>query len=165
MTVVFIPIALITSMVGLASILAGAHHVRVWRSESLAAASATSLIAWFLTLLAMGIACKEVHTGYGRSKRLVSSQLSSGLHTIHSAGPDLPYFSNDCVQAYSFNNILFRFSQKTLEAFMIILSLFELLYLLTLHAGSASSEGQKNTPATPKAVKDPNFGNPAATAV
>jgi len=57
------------------------------------------------------------------------------------------------------------FLQKTLEAFMIILSLFELLYLLTLHAGSAPSEGLKNTPATPKAVKDPNFGTPAATAV
>jgi hypothetical protein len=76
-TVVFIPIALIASMVGLASVLAGAHHVRVWRSESLAAAVATSLIAWLLTLLAMGIACKEIHTGYGRSKRLVSSHIHS----------------------------------------------------------------------------------------
>lgn len=72
-TVVFIPIALIASMVGLASVLAGAHHLRLWRSESLAAAAATSLIAWMLTLLAMGIACKEIHTGYGRSKRLVSA--------------------------------------------------------------------------------------------
>jgi len=71
-TVVFIPLALIASMVGIASVLAGAHHVRVWRSESLAAASATSLISWLLTLLAMGLACKEIHTGYGRSKRLVS---------------------------------------------------------------------------------------------
>ena len=77
MTVVFIPIALIASMVGLASVLAGAHHVRIWRSESLAAAAATSLTAWLLTLLAMGIACKEIHIGYGRSKRLVSSQIYS----------------------------------------------------------------------------------------
>jgi hypothetical protein len=57
------------------------------------------------------------------------------------------------------------FSQKTLEAFMIILSLFELLYLVTLHAGSVSSDGHATAPATHKAVKDPNFGTPAATAV
>lgn len=123
-TVAFIPIALIASVVGLASVLAGVYHVRFWRPDSLAAASATSLIAWLLTLLAMGLACKEIHTGYGRSKRL-----------------------------------------KALEAFIIILSLFELLYFLTLHAGSSFIEGPKNTSATPKAVKDPNFGTPAATAV
>lgn len=72
-TVVFIPVALTASMVGIASVLAGAHHIRIWRAESLAAASATSLIAWLLTLLAMGLACKEIHTAYGRSKRLVST--------------------------------------------------------------------------------------------
>lgn len=70
-TVVFIPIALITCMVGLASCLAGAHHLRIWRTESLAAAAATSLIAWCLTLLSMGLAAKEIKTEYGRSKRLV----------------------------------------------------------------------------------------------
>ncbi|KAG0556604.1 hypothetical protein KC19_11G066500 [Ceratodon purpureus] len=123
-TVVFIPIALIASMVGLASVLAGARHLSIWRSDSLAAAASTSLIAWLLTLLAMGIACKEIHTGYGRSKRL-----------------------------------------KTLEAFMIILALFEFLYLLTLQAGSIPSEGHAPATATHKAVKDPNFGTPAATAV
>jgi hypothetical protein len=48
---------------------------------------------------------------------------------------------------------------------MIILSLFELLYLVTLHAGSVSSDGHATAPATHKAVKDPNFGTPAATAV
>lgn len=71
-TVVFIPIALIASMVGIASTLAGTHHLRIWRTESLAAAAAASLIAWLLTLLAMGLAAKEIHTHYGRSKRLVS---------------------------------------------------------------------------------------------
>ena len=67
-------------MVGLASVFAGAHHVRVWRTESLAAAAATSLIAWLLTLLAMGVACKEIHTGYGRNKRLVWMSRSSPFH-------------------------------------------------------------------------------------
>lgn len=50
----FLPITLIACMVGLASVLAGVHHVRLFRSDSLAAAAATSLIAWLLVLLAMG---------------------------------------------------------------------------------------------------------------
>ncbi len=50
----FLPIALIASVVGLASVLTGVHHVRVYRNDSLAAAHAASLIAWLLTLLAMG---------------------------------------------------------------------------------------------------------------
>ncbi|KAG0562519.1 hypothetical protein KC19_9G152700 [Ceratodon purpureus] len=122
-TPVFIPIVLVACMAGLASVFAGAHHVRIWRTESLAAAAATSLIAWLLTLLAMGLACKEIHTRYGRSKRL-----------------------------------------KTVEAFMIILSLFELLYLLATHAGSVTNEGYANAPGH-RAVKDPHYGTPAATAV
>ena len=54
----------------MASTLAGAHHLRLWRTETLAAAAATALIAWLLTLLAMGVACKEIHTGGPRAKRL-----------------------------------------------------------------------------------------------
>jgi len=51
-----------------------------------------------------------------------------------------------------------------LEAFMIILSLFELLYLLALHAGAVTGEGYANTPGN-RAVKNPTYGTPAATAV
>ncbi|KAG0562514.1 hypothetical protein M758_9G104500 [Ceratodon purpureus] len=120
-TQIFLLFVLVASMVGIASTLAGAHHLRIWRTESLAAAAAAATIAWTLTLLAMGVACKEIHTRYGRNKRL-----------------------------------------KTLEAFMIILSLFELLYLLALHAGSVTREGYANTAATPK---NPTYGTPAATAV
>lgn len=112
--------ALIASVVGIASTLAGAHHLRLWRTETLAAAAATSLIAWLLTLLAMGVACKEIHTGGYRTKRL-----------------------------------------KTLEAFMIILSLFELLYLLATHAGSVTREGYANAPVAGQ--KGPAHG--AASAV
>jgi hypothetical protein len=50
----FVPLALIASMVGLASVFSGTHHVRVFRNDSLSAAHATALIAWLLTLLAMG---------------------------------------------------------------------------------------------------------------
>jgi len=66
----FIPIALVASVVGLASTLAGVHHLRVWRTDSLAAAAAASLIAWLLTLLALGLASKEIHIGGYRPKRL-----------------------------------------------------------------------------------------------
>lgn len=90
----FLPITLIACMVGLASCLAGVHHMRLFRSDSLAAAAATSLIAWLLVLLAMGLACKQIHTGGNRPRRL-----------------------------------------KVVEAFIIILALFELLYLLSLHLG------------------------------
>jgi hypothetical protein len=50
----FVPLALIASMVGLASVFSGTHHVRVFRNDSLSAAHSTALIAWLLTLLAMG---------------------------------------------------------------------------------------------------------------
>jgi len=122
-TPIFIPVVLIACMAGLASVLAGLHHVRIWRTESLAAAAATAVIAWTLTLLAMGLACKQIHTRYGRSKRM-----------------------------------------KTVEAFMIILSLTELLYLLALYAGRVTREGYANAPGH-RAVNDPKYGTPAATAV
>jgi len=53
--------------------------------------------------------------------------------------------------------------QKTLEAFIIILSFLQLLYLLATHAGSVTREGYANT-GTP-AVKHGHHGTPAATAV
>jgi len=122
-TSIFLTFVLIASVVGIASTLAGAHHLVAWNASSLAAAAAAATIAWLLTLLAMGVACKQIHTRYGRNKRL-----------------------------------------KTLEALMIILSLFELLYLLSLHLGRVNHEGYGNAPAA-RNVKDPNYGTPAATAV
>jgi hypothetical protein len=53
-TLYFLQTTLVASMVGLASVFAGIHHVRVWGTDSLSAAHATALIAWLLTLLAMG---------------------------------------------------------------------------------------------------------------
>jgi hypothetical protein len=80
-TSTFLLFALIASVVGIASTLAGAHHLRLWRTETLAAAAATSLIAWLLTLLAMGVSCKEIHTGGYRTKRLVCSvALNVGIY-------------------------------------------------------------------------------------
>ena len=122
-TNIFLLVALIASVVGMASCLAGAHHLRLWRTETLAAAAATALIAWLLTLLAMGLAWKEIKVGGRRTKRL-----------------------------------------KALEAFMIILSVLELLYLLATHAGSVTGEGYNNAPGH-RATKNPTYGTPAATAV
>jgi hypothetical protein len=48
-----LPLALIACMAGIASTFPGMHHLTVWRPESLAAAAASALIAWVLTMLAM----------------------------------------------------------------------------------------------------------------
>ncbi|CAK9197483.1 unnamed protein product [Sphagnum troendelagicum] len=117
----FIPIALVASVVGLASTLAGVHHLRVWRTDSLAAAAATSLIAWLLTLLALGLSSKEIHIGGYRPKRL-----------------------------------------KTLEAFIIILGFFELLYFLSLHAGTILGEEYGPTYNNTTNVPVPTKGTAAA---
>lgn len=74
----------------------------------MAGAAATALIASLLTLLAMGLAAKEIHTRYGRSKRMT-----------------------------------------TVEAFMIITALTELLYLLSLYAGKVTREGYATKPRQP----------------
>ncbi|KAH8938962.1 hypothetical protein BDL97_15G011400 [Sphagnum fallax] len=120
----FLPLALIASVVGLASVLTGVHHVRVYRTDSLSAAHAASLIAWLLTLLAMGLAAKEIHIGGPRTKRL-----------------------------------------KTLEAFIIILAFFELLYLLSLHAGIMADDRAADNTTTRTGPKTGNYGTPAASAV
>jgi len=47
---------------------------------------------------------------------------------------------------------------------MIILAFLQLLYLLATHAGSVTGEGYGNAPGA-RAVKNPQYGTPAATAV
>ncbi|KAG0627649.1 hypothetical protein M758_2G218400 [Ceratodon purpureus] len=93
-TSVFLPLALIACVVTIAAKFAGTHHLRVWRTDSLAAAAATALIALLLTFLALGVAIKEIKVGGYRPKRL-----------------------------------------KALEAIIIILGFFEILYTMSLHAG------------------------------
>jgi len=131
-TFYFLPMVLIASVVGLASALAGIHHLRVWRTESLAAAASAALIAWTLTLLAFGVACKEIHIGGPRSKKL-----------------------------------------RVVESFIIVLALFELFYLLSLHAGVLGSDygPPYSNPATGGAniglvqAEKHHHGTPAAAAV
>ncbi|XP_077249520.1 AWPM-19-like family protein [Tasmannia lanceolata] len=91
----FVVFALIAGVVGGASSLAGVHHIRGWNIDSLPSALSSALIAWTLTLLAMGLACKEIDME-GRNTHL-----------------------------------------RTMEAFIIILSATQLLYILAIHGGSS----------------------------
>ncbi|OMO53820.1 AWPM-19-like protein [Corchorus capsularis] len=95
----FLTFAILASVVGIASKFAGGHHIRSWRSDSLAEAGSSSLIAWALTALAFGFACKHINIGGWRGWRL-----------------------------------------RILEAFIIILTFTQLLYVLLLHAGHFSSK-------------------------
>ncbi|KAG8365587.1 hypothetical protein BUALT_Bualt18G0120900 [Buddleja alternifolia] len=56
----FVLFALIAGVVGVASAISGLNHIRRWDLDSLPAAASAATIAWTLTLLAMGFACKEI---------------------------------------------------------------------------------------------------------
>ncbi|XP_030547338.1 membrane protein PM19L [Rhodamnia argentea] len=90
----FVTFALIAGVVGIASVIAGVNHVRSWNADSLPSAASAAAIAWTLTLLAMGFACKEIEL------RIRNSRL------------------------------------RTMEAFLIILSATQLLYIAAIHGGS-----------------------------
>ncbi|XP_074267746.1 membrane protein PM19L-like [Silene latifolia] len=68
----FIMFSLIAGAVGAASCLFGLNHVRTWGSDSLPAAAAAASIAWSLTILALGFACKHIrlHTKSDRLRTL-----------------------------------------------------------------------------------------------
>ncbi|KAL8214223.1 hypothetical protein R6Q57_003672 [Mikania cordata] len=99
--------AILASVLGIVSKFAGGNHLRAWRNDSLAAAGSSSLVAWAVTVLACGVACKEINLGGHRGWRL-----------------------------------------RIVEAFIIILAVTELLYVLLMHAGLYSSRygpGYRNT--------------------
>ncbi|XP_057854795.2 membrane protein PM19L [Cryptomeria japonica] len=86
----FIIFALIAGVVGGASCLSGLHYLGSRTENGLASAVSAALTAWGLTLLAMGLAWKEIDL-HGRNSRL-----------------------------------------KTVESFVIILSVTQLLYVLVV---------------------------------
>ncbi|CAK7350302.1 unnamed protein product [Dovyalis caffra] len=90
----FVTFALIAGVVGVASAIVGLNHIRIWTTDSLPSAASTAAIAWTLTLLAMGFACKEIELSV-RNARL-----------------------------------------RTMEAFLIILSATQLLYIAAIHGAS-----------------------------
>ncbi|CAH1453035.1 unnamed protein product [Lactuca virosa] len=66
----FLEFAILASVLGIVSKFAGGNHLRVWRNDSLAAAGSSSLVAWAVTALAFGLACKEINVGGHRGWRL-----------------------------------------------------------------------------------------------
>ncbi|KAB2625570.1 hypothetical protein D8674_017230 [Pyrus ussuriensis x Pyrus communis] len=98
-TMFFLIFSILAGVMGIASKLAGANHIRAWRSDSLAAAGSSAIVAWALTALAFGLAWKQISIGGFRGWRL-----------------------------------------RLLEAFVIVLTFTQLLYLLLLHAGVFSSK-------------------------
>ncbi|WOK97288.1 hypothetical protein Cni_G05996 [Canna indica] len=65
----FVMFALVAGAVGAASSIAGLNHIRFWNYESLQPAVSSAITAWLLTLLAMGLACKEIDLE-GRNAKL-----------------------------------------------------------------------------------------------
>ncbi|KAH0725846.1 hypothetical protein KY290_001676 [Solanum tuberosum] len=59
--------SLIAGVVGFISSLTGIHNVIQWNAPNLHAAASSSLTTWLLTLLAMGLACKEINKGWSDS--------------------------------------------------------------------------------------------------
>ncbi|XP_030462079.2 membrane protein PM19L-like [Syzygium oleosum] len=90
----FVTFSLIAGVVGVASVIVGVNHIHSWNADSLPSAASAAAIAWTLTLLATGFACKEIEL------RIRNSRL------------------------------------RTMEAFLIILSATQLIYIATIHAAS-----------------------------
>ncbi|XP_044500630.1 membrane protein PM19L [Mangifera indica] len=60
----FIIFSLLAGVVGMATSITGLNNVQQWDAPNLNAATASSLLTWSLTLLAMGLACKEIDLGW-----------------------------------------------------------------------------------------------------
>jgi hypothetical protein len=56
----FVIFALVTGVVGISTSLAGLHEVSQGYPASMMSAAASALVTWTLTVLAMGLACKEI---------------------------------------------------------------------------------------------------------
>ncbi|PWA54393.1 AWPM-19-like family protein [Artemisia annua] len=60
-------LSLLTGVVGFTTSATGINNVAQWKASNLYAASASALISWSLTLLAIGFACKEIDIGWSGS--------------------------------------------------------------------------------------------------
>ncbi|KAJ4721839.1 AWPM-19-like family protein [Melia azedarach] len=63
----FVVFSLLAGVVGMGTSLSGINNVLQWDLPNLNAAAASSLITWSLTLLAMGVGCKEIDLGWTQS--------------------------------------------------------------------------------------------------
>ncbi|GER48343.1 AWPM-19-like family protein [Striga asiatica] len=66
----FLTFSILAAVLGIVSKIAGGNHLRAWRNDSLAAAGSSSIVAWAVTALAFGLACKEINIGGWRGWRL-----------------------------------------------------------------------------------------------
>ncbi|KAK6930055.1 AWPM-19-like [Dillenia turbinata] len=66
-TGVFIIFSLIAGVVGFTTSIICINNVIQWNVPNLQAAASSSLASWALTLLAMGLACKEIDIGWTES--------------------------------------------------------------------------------------------------
>jgi hypothetical protein len=69
----FVIFALLASAVGIATSLTGLRDVTAGYPASMMSATASAIVTWTLTLLAMGLACKEISIGW-RPPSLVSTR-------------------------------------------------------------------------------------------
>ncbi|WMV31303.1 hypothetical protein MTR67_024688, partial [Solanum verrucosum] len=69
-TMFFLVFAILAAVLGIISKVLGGNHLRAWRNDSLAAAGSSAIVAWAVTALAFGLACKEINIGGWRGWRL-----------------------------------------------------------------------------------------------
>ncbi|XP_034601276.1 membrane protein PM19L [Setaria viridis] len=69
----FVIFALITGVVGISTSLTGLHDVGQGFPANMMSAAASALITWTLTLLAMGLACKEISVSGGPRARTLEA--------------------------------------------------------------------------------------------
>ncbi|KAK6117293.1 hypothetical protein DH2020_048964 [Rehmannia glutinosa] len=60
-------ISLIAGVVGFTTSITGIINVIQWNAPNLHAAAISSLVSWLITMLAMGLACKEIDIGWTES--------------------------------------------------------------------------------------------------
>uniref|UniRef100_A0A7C9DXH3 Uncharacterized protein n=1 Tax=Opuntia streptacantha TaxID=393608 RepID=A0A7C9DXH3_OPUST len=72
----FVMFALLAGVFGAASCISGFNHIRSQSPESLPAAVTSAILAWALTVLAMGFGCKEIELEF-RNARLVTMEAFS----------------------------------------------------------------------------------------
>ncbi|GMI96164.1 hypothetical protein like AT5G18970 [Hibiscus trionum] len=63
-TGLFVIFSLVAGVVGVATSVTGLTNVLQWDGPNLGAAAASSLLTWALSMLATGLACKEIYIGW-----------------------------------------------------------------------------------------------------
>ena len=119
----FVVFALLAGVVGISTSITGLHDVGQGLPANMMSAAAAALVTWTLTLLAMGLACKEISVSW-RPASLVLILYARETFQFEPGN----FVSDMCGLCLS--------AQRTLEAFTIILAGTQLLCAGSLHAGA-----------------------------